>query len=47
MTNAGEAAVSLTPLAGAVISKSLAETKPLLRELYGNLLAGGAEAISA
>jgi hypothetical protein len=40
-------AVSLTPLAGAAISKSLKETKPLLRELYDNCLAGGSEAISA
>lgn len=40
-------AVSLTPLAGAAISKNLAETKPLLYELYGNFIAGRAEAISA
>jgi hypothetical protein len=40
-------AVSLTPLAGAAISKSLRETKPLLRELYDNCIAGGSEAISA
>lgn len=40
-------AVSLTPVAGAAISKNLAETKPLLRELYGNFITGRAEAVSA
>jgi hypothetical protein len=40
-------AVSLTPLAGAAISRNLVETKPLLRELHGNFAAGRVEAISA
>jgi hypothetical protein len=40
-------AVSLTPRAGAAISKSLKETKPLLRELHGNFVARGAAAMSA
>lgn len=40
-------AVSLTPLAGAAISRSLEETKPLLRELHDSFVAGGAEAVSA
>ncbi|MGH7112549.1 MAG: hypothetical protein ACREFK_19255 [Stellaceae bacterium] len=40
-------AVSLTPVAGMAISKNLAETKPLLRELHSSLVAGRAEAISA
>jgi hypothetical protein len=40
-------AVSLTPLAGAAISRNLVETKPLLRELYGNCASGRTEAISA
>jgi hypothetical protein len=37
-------AVSLTPLAGAAISKNLKDTKPLLRELYVTLAAGRAPA---
>lgn len=40
-------AVSLTPVAGMAISRNLTETKPLLRELYNNLVGGRAEAISA
>ena len=40
-------AVSLTPLAGAAISKNLVDTKPLLRELHGNCASGRTEAVSA
>lgn len=40
-------AVSLTPVAGMAISRNLAEAKPLLRDLYSNLVGGRAEAISA
>jgi hypothetical protein len=40
-------AVALTPVAGSAISKSLVETKPLLRHLYGKLVPQGAEVISA
>jgi hypothetical protein len=36
-------AVALTPVAGPAISKSLAETKPLLRELYAKLVPQEAE----
>jgi hypothetical protein len=40
-------AVALTPIAGSAISDSLAETKPLLRELHGKLGPHQAEVISA
>jgi hypothetical protein len=40
-------AVALTPVAGAAISKSLAETKPLLRELHSKLVPRAAEVVSA
>lgn len=40
-------AVALTPVAGSAISKSLAETKPLLRDLYGKLVRKYAEVVSA
>jgi len=39
-------AVALTQVAGAAISKSLAETKPLLRELHGKLVLQPADVIS-
>jgi len=38
-------AVALTPLAGPAISKSLAETKPVLRELYLKLVPQQAELV--
>jgi hypothetical protein len=40
-------AVALTPVAGPAISKSLAETKPLLRELYAKLIPQEAESAPA
>jgi hypothetical protein len=40
-------AVALTPVAGSAIGKSLAETKPLLRDLYGKLVPQYAEVVSA
>jgi hypothetical protein len=40
-------AVALTPVAGSTISKSLAETKPLLEELCGKLVPQQAKVISA
>ena len=39
-------AVALTPVAGSAISKSLAETKPLLRELYAKLVPQKAKLVS-
>jgi hypothetical protein len=40
-------AVALTPVAGSAISKSLAETKPILRELHSKLVSQHAEMMSA
>jgi hypothetical protein len=40
-------AVALTQVAGAAISKSLAETKPLLQELHGKLVLQPADVITA
>lgn len=40
-------AVSLMPIAGETISKSLAETRPLLREMYGKAVAHKLELASA
>lgn len=40
-------AVALTPVAGTAISKSLAETRPLLQDLYGKLVPQYAEMVSA
>jgi hypothetical protein len=40
-------AVALTPVAGAAISKSLSDTKPLLQELHGKLVLQPADVITA
>ena len=40
-------AVALTPVAGSAISKSLAETKPILRELHAKLVSQHADMMSA